>query len=99
MTSTATLPARITHFLRGIFCRNQVERELEQEIDSHLDMLVEQKISEGMSLGEARFTACQEFGNVEQVTAQVRNVWLSAYVESVVITECRRCLRSFFSWS
>lgn len=56
-------------------------------------MLIEQKISEGMSLGEARCAAFLEFGDVDRVTAQVRDVWLTAYVESVV-AECRRRLHA-----
>ena len=47
MSIIATLRARCRHFLRGIFRRDQVERELGQELDGYLDMLVDQKLAEG----------------------------------------------------
>lgn len=80
----ATLPARLAHCLRGVFRRGQAERELEQEIDCHLDMLVKQKVSEGMSQEEARRAAYLAFGDVDDVIEQVQNVWLSTIVQSIV---------------
>ena len=56
-------------------------------------MLVGQKRASGMSPHEARRAARLEFGGIDQVTEQVRDVRLSAWVESVV-RESRRCFRS-----
>ena len=81
VTIIATLPARFTHVLRGIARREQVERELRREIEGHLDMLAERKVSEGMSAGEARHTATLEFGAVDEILAQVRDTWLSTSLQ------------------
>ena len=89
----ATLRARCRHFLRGLFHRDQVEHELREELDGYLDMLVEQKRAAGMSPHEARRAARLEFGGIDQVTEQVRDVRLGAWVDSVV-RESRRCFRS-----
>ena len=92
LISFATLPARLAHCLRGIFRRGQAERELGQEIDCHLDMLVKQKVSEGMSRDEAHRAAYLAFGDVDDVIEQVRSVWISTNVQSIV-EECQHLLR------
>ena len=40
--------------LRSLFRRGAVERELEKELQYHLDQLVEENIASGMSLADAR---------------------------------------------
>ena len=92
LISLATLPARLAHFLRGIFRRGQAERELGQEIDCHLDMLVKQQVSEGMSREEARRAAYLAFVDVDDVIEQVRSVWISTNVQSIV-EGCQHLLR------
>ena len=89
----ATLDARCRHFLRGLLNRDQVEDELREELDGYLDRLVEQKLAAGMSPREARRAARLEFGGIDQVTEQVRDVRLVAWVESAA-RESRRCFRS-----
>jgi hypothetical protein len=42
-----TVPLR----LRSIFRRSQVERELEDELQYHLDMKIEENLDKGMSRG------------------------------------------------
>ena len=93
MSFFAMLRTRCRHFLRGLFRRDQVEEELREELDDYLDLLAEQKIAEGMSPHEARRAARLQFGGVDQVTEQVRDVGLSTWLESVV-REFRRCFRS-----
>ena len=89
----ATLWTRCRHFLRGLFRRDQVEQELREELDDHMNMLAEQKIAEGMSPHAARRAARLQLGGIDQVTEQVRDVRLSAWVGSVA-RESRRCFRS-----
>ena len=81
MSFIATLLARCRHFLRGIFRRDEVERELREELDGYVAMLVAQKLAEGMSPREALRAARLEFGGLEQVSEQVRDVRLSAWVD------------------
>ena len=81
MSLVATARARLRHFLRGLFRRDQVESDLRRELDSYLDMLVEQKVAEGLPPCAARRAARLEFGGIDQVAEQVRDVRLAAWVE------------------
>ena len=93
MSPITTLLARCRHFLRGIFRRHEVERELQQELDDYLDLLVDQKLAQGMTPHAARRAARLEFGGLEQVKERVRDVRLSAWFEHAA-QELRRSLRS-----
>jgi predicted permease len=55
------------HRLRGLFLKRKMERDLEDEIRSHLDMQIEDNLRLGMSPEEARYEALRNFGGVEQV--------------------------------
>ena len=72
----------IRHFLRNLFRRDRVERELSNEIDGVIDLLIEEKVAQGMSSDEARRAARLEIGRVEHVKDNVRDVragvWLDA---------------------
>lgn len=94
MSVVTTLRARLHHFLRFLFRRDQVEYELRQELAQAVDLLVEQKITEGLSRRQARRAAKLQFGSLDLVTEQVRDVRLGAWVEYTG-REIRRCLRSF----
>jgi predicted permease len=65
--------------LRALFSRfaallrkRQLEQELDEELQSHLQFLVEENIRKGMSPGKARYAAHREFGGVEQVKEAYR---------------------------
>jgi len=72
----------IRHFLRNLFRRDHVERDLSDEIDGFVDLLTEEKITQGMPADEARRAAQLEIGHVEHVKDNVRDVrtgvWLDA---------------------
>jgi hypothetical protein len=45
----------LIHRLRGLFLKRRLEREMEEEIRSHLEMQIEDNLRQGMSLeGERR---------------------------------------------
>ena len=94
MSVVTTLRARLHHFLRFLFRRDQVEHELRQELAQAVDLLVEQKIAEGLSRRQARRAAKLQFGSLDLVTEQVRDVRIGAWIEHTD-REIRRCLRSF----
>ena len=94
MFAITTLRARLHHFLRLLFRRDQVERELRQELAQAVDLMTEQKMAEGSSPRQARRAAKLEFGSLDAVTEQVRDVRLGVRVERTA-REIRRCLRSF----
>jgi putative ABC transport system permease protein len=77
----------LRHFVRNLFRRDRVERELTDEIDSVIDLLIEEKVAQGMSRDDARRAARREIGRVEHVKDNVRDVragvWLDALRQDV----------------
>ncbi|MBZ5537856.1 MAG: ABC transporter permease [Acidobacteriia bacterium] len=71
-------------FLRNLFLFRRVEADLDQEVHSHLEMLIEEKIRAGMPPEEARRAARIELGGVEQVKERVRDARVGAFFESLV---------------
>ena len=61
------------HRLCGLFLKRKMERDLEDEIRSHLDMQIEDNLRLGMSPEEARYVALRKFGGVEQVKESYRD--------------------------
>ena len=47
----------LLHRLRGLFMKESLQQELEEEIRSHLEMQVEDYKQQGMNLDEARLAA------------------------------------------
>lgn len=71
----------INSLLHNLFCRERIEKDLDNEIRSHLELLTDEKISEGMDREEATRAARIELGGIEQVKESVRavraGVWLA----------------------
>src|SRR5712692_2122511 len=68
--------------LRGLFRKEHVEREMDEELRGYLDATVNEKMRRGMSRQEAERVARIEMGGAENVKEQVR----AATWESVVDT-------------
>ena len=49
------------------FHRQRVERDIEEELRLHLELLTQEHLQQDMSLAEARDAALKRFGNVEQI--------------------------------
>jgi predicted permease len=58
--------------LRGLFRRNAVDSELEDELRFHFDQHVEKLIRAGLPLAEARCRARLEFGGSDQIKEECR---------------------------
>ena len=71
-------------FLRNLFLSRRVEADLDQEVHSHLEMLIEENIRAGMQPREAQRTARIELGGVEQVKEQVRDSRTGAFLDSLL---------------
>jgi predicted permease len=67
---------------RNLFAKNAVERDLDQEVQSYVDLLAEEKIKAGMSPDEARRAARLEAGSVEQIKEEVRDVRKGSLLDS-----------------
>ena len=57
---------------RGLFWPGRVEANLNEELDTHIEMLVEENLRRGMSPEEARYAARRSFGAVEQMREAYR---------------------------
>ena len=72
---------RLSTRLYFLFGRNHLERALDTELKYHLDMLVEQNVKAGMTPDQARREALRVFGNVAGLKDDVRDNWLSRFLE------------------
>ena len=79
--------------LTSLLGRKRLERELDAELQFHIDMLAAQHAAEGMPPDEARRAALRAFGAVDAVKASVRDTWLSRFLE-VVAQDVRYGVRS-----
>jgi putative ABC transport system permease protein len=86
---------RIAAFWRNLFRKGDVEQELSDELAYALDVLVEKKITEGLSEVEARRQAAIELGGVEQLKEKVREAKAGYYLEGLV-RDLRYAGRMFF---
>ena len=59
--------------LRGLFRKRKLEDELADEIQSHLEMQIDDLVRQGMSPAEARYVALRKFGGVDQVKETYRD--------------------------
>src|ERR1700723_4562109 len=71
------------NWLRQLFSRQRLYRELSEEIQAHLDEKVEELVARGMSGQEALRCARREFGNVGLIEENSREVWAWPSVEDV----------------
>lgn len=85
---------KMTLRLRSLFQRGRVERELTDELRFHLDKLIQQKVTSGMTAEQARYAALREMGGVEQVKEKCRDMRRMNYIENLV-QDFRYALRQF----
>jgi macrolide transport system ATP-binding/permease protein len=83
---------KVRSFLKTLFLFRRVEADLDQEVQSHLEMLTEENVRAGMPPEEAQRAARIELGGVEQVKEQVREIRIGNWFHSV-ISDCRYGLR------
>ena len=75
------MPARIVSLFRNLLRKNTVEHALDDELQSSVELLTEEKIKEGLSPSVARRQALMELGGVEQVKEEVRAIRAGRLVE------------------
>jgi putative ABC transport system permease protein len=69
--------------LRNLFVSRHMERDLDEEIDAHLELLLQENLRAGMTREQAVRAARMELGGVEQVKEQVRDQRLGNWFHSV----------------
>ncbi len=73
---------RLSSLWRNLFRKSRKEQELAEEIDSYLEMLIEQKLKDGHNPEDARRAALIELGGREQVKEKVREARAGYYLET-----------------
>ncbi len=74
----------LRNFLRNLFLSRRVEVDLDQEVHSHLDMLIAENVRARMPPHDAQRAARIELGGVEQVKEQVRDSRTGAFLDSLL---------------
>jgi predicted permease len=77
------MPARILSLFRNLLHKHTVEKALEDELKSSVELLTEEKMKEGLSRSEARRHALLELGGVEQVKEEVRAIRAGRLLEDL----------------
>jgi hypothetical protein len=83
---------KVRSFLRNFFLSRRVEIDLDQEVHSHLEILIEENIRGGLPPKEAQRAARIELGGIEQVKEQVREKRIGNWLRSV-LSDCRYGIR------
>ena len=78
------LLVKVRSLLRNLFLSRRVDADLDQEVHSHLEMLIAENIRAGMPPREAQRAARIELGGVEQVKEQVRDSRTGAFLDSLL---------------
>jgi putative ABC transport system permease protein len=65
---------RLNSLRRNLLRRERVDRDLAEELDSYLELVVEAKAAEGLKPEEARRAALMQLGGMDQVKERVREV-------------------------
>jgi len=75
------MPGRIVSLYRNLLSKNSVEQALDDELQSSVELLTEEKMKEGHSQQEARRRALIELGGIEQVRTKVREIRVGRLLE------------------
>ena len=62
-----------------------MERDLDRELQYHMDRRVDEMMNDGSSEAEARRQASIEFGGVAQVQEEVRDTWIFRWLDALVL--------------
>jgi predicted permease len=70
--------------IHGLLARREVDRDFQQELDSHLEMLTEENIRKGLPPEEARRAARLHLGGITQLHETNHELWGLPWLENVV---------------
>src|SRR5690349_18561078 len=85
--------SKLNWLWRNLARKPRVERDLEDELQSYRQMLVDEKTRAGIDPRRAHREAMIEMGGPTQIKEGVREVWLGASLESIG-SELRQSVRS-----
>src|SRR2546425_10696843 len=75
---------QMTLRLRTLFQRNRVERELEEELQFHIEQRIELEIARGLSPEEARLIALRAMDGVQQRKEECRDMRRVNYIDDLM---------------
>jgi hypothetical protein len=70
--------------LRSLFKRNQVEHDLSEELQFHLEQKTQQYMDAGLSAEEARRKARREFGGIELSRENCRDTRRISHIQDLL---------------
>ncbi len=70
--------------LAAIFRRKRIERDLDEELQHHIELKTQENIDAGMPPAEARYAALRAFGGVEQKKEQCRDADRLRWLEDLI---------------
>jgi len=85
---------RFARLCRNLLRRSALERDLDAEVRSYVQMLADEKMKSGARPDAARREAIIELGGVEQVKEEVRDVRVGHFLDTV-LQDVRHGLRMF----
>jgi len=65
----------IRNWLANLFRPKGMHDDLREEMEHHLSMTIEKKVSEGMNPADAKKAALKEFGAMERIKEECRDAW------------------------
>src|SRR5579859_7877775 len=68
--------------LKGLFRIDRLERELDDELRSHIEMRTRDNLASGMSPDEARYDAQRRFGNSTLLKEDTRAMDIIGWIET-----------------
>ena len=74
---------RFRRKLKTLFRREKLDRDLDDELRFHLAMREEKNRQLGFPVGEARYAARRDFGNLTLMKESTRNMWRFVSLESI----------------
>ena len=75
---------RLAALWRNLVHKDRIERELDDEMRAYMELLVDEKLRNGMGSEEARRAALVEIGGIEHVKEGVRDVRTGRHLETLV---------------
>src|SRR5215472_13400649 len=72
------------HRVGSFFRRTQLDRELDVEMSSHLELAIEENLRRGLSLAEARRQALLRFGGSQQAKEDHREARSLPFLETLL---------------
>ena len=86
------MPGRIASFFRNLLRKRAVEQALDDELQSAVELLTQEKMKEGLTHPKARRQALIELGGAEKLKEEVRDVRRGSAFDALG-TELRQSLR------